>query len=62
MAGVHNVALIQEPVAAALSYGIGLDMGSETVLVLDIGGGTYDISIIEVFEKIIEVCIIKSSN
>lgn len=46
---------IAEPIAAALSYGLGRPDDQETILVLDLGGGTYDVSILESFEGMLEV-------
>lgn len=42
-AGIAQVQLLQEPVAAALAYGINGGTDGDTVLVFDVGGGTFDI-------------------
>ena len=55
LAGIGTVHLLQEPVAAALAYGIDGETDGETVLVFDIGGGTFDISILQAFEGIMQV-------
>lgn len=69
MAGVHRIALLQgcvflmfilkswseEPIAAALAYGLGHSGDQDLVLVLDVGGGTFDVSILSSFEGIMEV-------
>ena len=39
-----------EPVAAAIAYGLGRPQDADTILVVDLGGGTLDISILESFE------------
>lgn len=39
-----------EPVAAAIAYGLGKPQDADTILVVDLGGGTLDISILESFE------------
>ena len=44
-----------EPVAAAIAYGLNKPEEAETILVVDLGGGTLDLSILESFEGIIEV-------
>ncbi|KAI3428105.1 hypothetical protein D9Q98_006488 [Chlorella vulgaris] len=54
-AGIPQVQLLQEPVAAALAYGINGGTDGDTVLVFDVGGGTFDISILQAFEGIMEV-------
>jgi molecular chaperone DnaK len=54
-AGVSTVHLLQEPVAAALAYGIDGGTDGETVLVFDVGGGTFDISVLQAFEGIMQV-------
>jgi molecular chaperone HscC len=55
LAGLRVERLINEPTAAALAYGIHqLDKASK-FLVFDLGGGTFDVSILEIFEGIVEV-------
>ncbi|MGW3461499.1 molecular chaperone DnaK [Streptomyces olivaceoviridis] len=54
IAGLNVLRIINEPTAAALAYG--LDKGNEqTVLVFDLGGGTFDVSLLEMGEGVIEV-------
>ena len=48
------VRIINEPTAAALAYGIGKDL-HETVVIYDLGGGTFDVSIIEIRDRVFEV-------
>ena len=55
MAGLKVERLLNEPTAAALAYGIHLLDDESQFLVFDLGGGTFDVSILEIFEGIIEV-------
>ena len=52
--GLEVVRIINEPTAAALAYGIGKRL-DERVLVYDLGGGTFDVSIIEIRDRVFEV-------
>ena len=55
LAGLKVERLLNEPTAAALAYGIH-ELGAESrFLVFDLGGGTFDVSVLEIFEGIIEV-------
>jgi molecular chaperone HscC len=55
LAGLKVERLINEPTAAALAYGIHRLDAESRFLVFDLGGGTFDVSILEIFEGIIEV-------
>lgn len=48
MAGLNVLDIVNEPIAAALSYGVQAGGKEETILVFDLGGGTFDISVIRV--------------
>ncbi len=58
IAGLEVLRIINEPTAAALAYGLD-KKENETILVFDLGGGTFDVSVLEVGEGVIEV---KSTN
>lgn len=55
MAGLKVERLINEPTAAAISYGLGEKQEKTKFLVFDLGGGTFDVSILELFQNIMEV-------
>jgi len=55
LAGIRVERLINEPTAAALAYGLQERQGHGRFLVLDLGGGTFDVSILEMFDGVIEV-------
>lgn len=55
LAGLPVPRLVNEPTAAALAYGLAEREGERTFIVLDLGGGTFDVSIIEMFDGVIEV-------
>jgi molecular chaperone DnaK len=58
IAGLEVLRIINEPTAAALAYGLD-KKENETILVFDLGGGTFDVSVLEVGDGVIEV---KSTN
>jgi molecular chaperone DnaK len=55
IAGLEVLRIINEPTAAALAYGLDRREGSENIAVFDLGGGTFDISIMELSHGIFEV-------
>lgn len=57
LAGLDVLRIVNEPTAASLAYGIGLsaDAKAETIAVFDLGGGTFDISILKIEDGIFEV-------
>ena len=55
LAGLKVEKLINEPTAAALAYGLHQREGETSFLVFDLGGGTFDISILELFDGVMEV-------
>ncbi len=59
IAGLEVKRIVNEPTAASLSYGFGKDKKEEKIAVYDLGGGTFDISILELGDGVFEV---KSTN
>jgi molecular chaperone HscC len=55
LAGIEVERLINEPTAAALAYGLHEGRDESTFLVFDLGGGTFDVSILELFDGVMEV-------
>ncbi|HEV7777466.1 MAG TPA: molecular chaperone HscC [Luteibacter sp.] len=55
LAGIRVERLINEPTAAALAYGLDRRQAESRFLVLDLGGGTFDVSILELFDGVMEV-------
>ena len=55
LAGLNVMRLLNEPTAAALAYGLHEGQSEQRILVLDLGGGTFDVSILEMFEGVMEV-------
>jgi molecular chaperone DnaK len=55
IAGLEVLRIINEPTAAALAYGLDKGAEDETVLVFDLGGGTFDVSILEIGDGVFEV-------
>jgi len=55
IAGLEVLRIINEPTAAALAYGLDKGAEDEKVLVFDLGGGTFDVSVLEIGEGVFEV-------
>ncbi len=55
IAGLEVLRIINEPTAAALAYGLDKSAKDETVLVFDLGGGTFDVSVLEIGDGVFEV-------
>lgn len=55
IAGLEVERLINEPTAAALAYGFQRPDDDSTLLVFDLGGGTFDVTLLEVFDGVVEV-------
>ncbi|KIL35481.1 2-alkenal reductase [Cohnella kolymensis] len=62
LAGLKVERLITEPTAAAISYGLHLRNADTKFLVFDLGGGTFDVSILELFENVMEVRAVTGDN
>jgi molecular chaperone DnaK len=55
IAGLDVMRIINEPTAAALAYGLDKEGTEQTIVVFDLGGGTFDVSILEIGEGVFEV-------
>src|SRR6202035_5393205 len=55
IAGLNVLRIINEPTAAALAYGLDKGEKEQTILVFDLGGGTFDVSLLEIGDGVIEV-------
>ena len=62
LAGLNAGRLITEPSAAALAYGLHEDQAPASFMILDLGGGTFDVSVLEWFEGIMEVRAVAGDN
>ena len=49
--------IINEPTAAALAYGLDKSSQDETILVFDLGGGTFDVSVLEIGDGVFEITV-----
>ena len=59
IAGLNVLRIVNEPTAAALAYGLDKEATDQVILVFDLGGGTFDVSVLELGEGVFEV---KSTN
>jgi molecular chaperone DnaK len=55
IAGLNVLRIVNEPTAAALAYGLDKGETDQTILVFDLGGGTFDVSLLEIGDGVIEV-------
>ena len=62
IAGLEVLRIINEPTAAALAYGVDKDSQDQKVLVFDLGGGTFDVSLMEIGDGIFEVLSTSGNN
>ena len=62
LAGLTVSRIINEPTASAIAYGVGEEGAVERCMVFDLGGGTFDVTILEYFKNIMEVYAIAGDN
>ena len=62
IAGLDVMRIINEPTAAALAYGVDKDNTDQKILVFDLGGGTFDVSLLEIGDGIFEVLATSGNN
>ncbi|ONI72925.1 molecular chaperone DnaK [Actinosynnema sp. ALI-1.44] len=55
IAGLNVLRIVNEPTAAALAYGLDKGSKEQTILVFDLGGGTFDVSLLEIGDGVVEV-------
>jgi molecular chaperone DnaK len=55
IAGLNVLRIINEPTAASLAYGLDKEASDQTILVFDLGGGTFDVSVLDIGEGVFEV-------
>jgi molecular chaperone DnaK len=55
IAGLNVLRIVNEPTAAALAYGLDKEGAEQTILVFDLGGGTFDVSVLELGDGVFEV-------
>ncbi len=55
IAGLNVLRIVNEPTAAALAYGLDKGEKEQTILVFDLGGGTFDVSLLEIGDGVVEV-------
>ena len=62
IAGLNVLRIVNEPTAAALAYGLDKAEKEETILVFDLGGGTFDVSLLEIGDGVVEVLATAGDN
>ena len=62
IAGLNVLRIINEPTAAALAYGLDKDKSNHKVMIYDLGGGTFDVSILEIGDGVFEVLATNGNN
>ncbi|WP_175934389.1 molecular chaperone DnaK [Corynebacterium sp. Marseille-P4321] len=62
IAGLNVLRIVNEPTAAALAYGLDKGEKDQTILVFDLGGGTFDVSLLEIGDGVVEVLATAGDN
>ena len=62
IAGLEVLRIINEPTAAALAYGVDKDTSEQKIMVYDLGGGTFDVSILDIGDGVFEVLATSGNN
>ena len=62
IAGLEVLRIINEPTAAALAYGVDKDKDEQKVIIYDLGGGTFDVSVLEISDGVVEVLATAGNN
>ncbi len=62
IAGLDVKRIINEPTAAALAYGVDKDNSEQKILIYDLGGGTFDVSVLEISDGVVEVLATAGNN
>ncbi|MDO5731616.1 molecular chaperone DnaK [Corynebacterium sphenisci] len=62
IAGLNVLRIVNEPTAAALAYGLEKSDDEQTILVFDLGGGTFDVSLLEIGDGVVEVLATAGDN
>ena len=62
IAGLEVLRIINEPTAAALAYGVDKDKDEQKVIIYDLGGGTFDVSVLEISDGVVEVLAAAGNN
>ena len=62
IAGLNVLRIVNEPTAAALAYGLEKADSEQTILVFDLGGGTFDVSLLEIGDGVVEVLATAGDN
>ena len=56
IAGLNVMCIINEPTVAAIAYGLDKKEGEKNILIYDLGGGTFDVTLLTIDNGVFEVC------